>query len=378
MLDNAGNAVDGAGGGPMDTPPGNPWRGLIARYGDRMAIDRRIEPVTLFEGNTPLIPAPRLAARVAPGAELFLKYEGLNPTGSFKDRGMTAAITQAVADGAKAVICASTGNTAASAAAYSARAGLRCIVLIPEGKIAVGKLAGALAYGAEVIAIRGSFDDGLRLVQEVSQRLPIALVNSVNPARLEGQKTAAWEVVEQLGSVPDWLCLPVGNAGNISAYWLGFSQGVAQVSTEPPLPARPRLLGAQAEGAAPIVLGRRVEQPETRATAIRIGNPARWDQAVAALRESCGHVLSVTDEEIFDAYRWVARTEGVFCEPSSAAGVAGLMKAVRSRKVEPEGKRIVCVLTGHGLKDPDSAAEGAASPRILDADLGALMEVLQP
>jgi threonine synthase len=351
----------------MPEPSPGPWKGLIDKYGDRMAIDRSVAPVTLFEGNTPLLPAPRLASLVAPGCDLFLKYEGMNPTGSFKDRGMTAAITQAVAEGARAVICASTGNTAASAAAYSARAGLRCMVLIPEGKVALGKLAGATAYGAEVVSIRGSFDDALQLVREISETCPISLVNSVNPARLEGQKTAAWEIVEQLGSVPDWHCLPVGNAGNISAYWLGYSESGGP---------RPRLLGAQAAGAAPIVLGRKVEKPETKATAIRIGNPARWDQAVRALDESCGQILSVTDEEIFDAYRLVARTEGVFCEPSSAAGIAGLRKAVASGDLNPEGKRIVCVLTGHGLKDPDSAVEGVAPVKRIDASLEALTEAL--
>jgi threonine synthase len=332
-----------------------------------MDIAKTVPPVTLHEGNTPLIPAPRLAQAIAPGCELYLKYEGLNPTGSFKDRGMTAAITQAVAEGAQAVICASTGNTSASAAAYAARAGLRCVVLIPDGKIALGKLAATIAYGAEVVAIDGSFDDGLRMVREIAERTPISLVNSVNPARLQGQKTAAWEVTEQLAGTPDWLCLPVGNAGNISAYWMGFKEQ----GHKPP-----RLLGAQAAGSAPIVNGARVDKPETLATAIRIGNPARWQQAVDALQESCGHILAVTDEEIFDAYRLVAKTEGVFCEPSSAAGLAGLRKAVAAGEVNPEGKRIVSVLTGHGLKDPDSAVREAAVPTRIPADLDALMRVM--
>jgi len=325
------------------------WGGLIAKYGARLDVSQTVEPVTLFEGNTPLIPAPRLGSEIVPGGKLYLKYEGLNPTGSFKDRGMTTAMTQAVADGAKTVICASTGNTAASAAAYAARAGLSCAVLVPDGKIALGKLAGAIAYGANVITVSGSFDDGLRMVREASERAPIALVNSVNPARLQGQKTAAWEVVEQLGAVPDWLCLPVGNAGNITAYWLGFREAGEH---------RPQLLGAQAAGSAPIVLGHPVENPETRATAIRIGNPARWTEAVTALDESHGQILAVTDDEIFAAYHRLARTEGVFCEPSSAAGVAGLISAVKSGQVHPEGKTFVCVLTGHGLKDPDSAVSG--------------------
>jgi len=337
-----------------------------------MEISKAVEPVSLCEGNTPLIPAPRLVEALGGGFELYLKYEGLNPTGSFKDRGMTTAITQAVADGAKTVICASTGNTAASAAAYAARAGLTCAVLVPDGKIALGKLAGAIAYGAHVIAIEGSFDDGLRMVREVAERSPIALVNSVNPARLQGQKTAAWEIIEALGAAPDWLCLPVGNAGNISAYWLGFSESLQAGE----IVKRPRLLGAQAAGAAPIVTGKRVDNPETAATAIRIGNPARWQQAVAALQESCGHIDSVTDEEIFEAYRLVAQSEGVFCEPSSAAGLAGLKKAIANGLVEPEGKRFVAVLTGHGLKDPDSAVLNAPTPERIPANTEALLKAL--
>ncbi|MDR3688570.1 MAG: threonine synthase [Fimbriimonas sp.] len=343
------------------------WGGLIARYGARLAISQSVEPVTLYEGDTPLIPAPRLGDAVVPGGQLFLKYEGLNPTGSFKDRGMTTAITQAVADGARSVVCASTGNTAASAAAYAARAGLKCIVLIPDGKIALGKLAGAVAYGARVIAVKGSFDDGLRMVREASERAPVALVNSVNPARLQGQKTAAWEVTEQLGQAPDWLCLPIGNAGNITAYWLGFCEDEKGL---------PRLLGAQAAGAAPLIQGKQIKNPETRATAIRIGNPARWQEAVSALERSNGHVLSVTDDEIFAAYHMTARLEGIFCEPSSAAGVAGLIKSVASGKVNPEGKRFVCVLTGHGLKDPDSAVDGAERPISIAPTTAAFLEVL--
>ena len=342
------------------------WGGLIHRYGSRLNIDHSVPPVTLLEGNTPLIEAPRLGECVVPGGRLFLKYEGLNPTGSFKDRGMTTAMTQAVADGAKTVICASTGNTAASAAAYAARAGLACVVLVPDGKIAVGKLAGALAYGAQVIAIEGSFDDGLRMVREATQRAPIALVNSVNPARLQGQKTAAWEVTEQLGATPDWLCLPVGNAGNITSYWLGFTeQGL-----------HPRLLGAQAAGSAPIVNGAIVEHPDTKATAIRIGNPARWSEALTALEESNGHILAVTDEEIFRSYRWLAQVEGIFCEPSSAAGVAGLTKLVMAGSVETEGKTFVCVLTGHGMKDPDSAVAGAPTPITIKASTDLLLKTL--
>lgn len=323
------------------------------------------------EGDTPLILAPRLAEAIAPGCELHLKYEGLNPTGSFKDRGMTAAITQAVAEGARAVICASTGNTAASAAAYAARAGLRCVVLIPNGKIAMGKLAGAIAYGAQVVTIEGSFDDALTMVREIAVREKITLVNSVNPTRLEGQKTAAWEISEALGRNPDWLCLPVGNAGNITAYWMGFCEEKAKWGKAP------RILGAQAEGAAPIVRGHRVDNPETIATAIRIGNPARWAQAVSALEESCGHILAVSDDEILAAYRDVARLEGVFCEPSSAAGLAGLRKAAAEGLVDVKGKRVVSILTGHGLKDPDSAIRDAELAPPIPATIDALKRVLQ-
>ena len=342
------------------------WKGLLDRYGDRLAVARDVPPVTLYEGDTPLIPAPRLAEAIAPGAELFLKYEGLNPTGSFKDRGMCAAVTQAVSEGASRVICASTGNTAASAAAYAARAGLGCVVLIPDGKIAMGKLAGAVAYGARVVAIRGSFDDGLRLVREIAADGSIALVNSVNPARLQGQKTAAWEVSEALGGPPDWLCLPVGNAGNISAYWMGFTEAGE----------KPRLLGTQAAGAAPLVHGNPVPFPDTACTAIRIGNPARGAQALDAIRESDGHIDSATDDEIFDVYRMVARMEGVFCEPSSAAGLAGLRKAVAAGRLDPRGRRIVAVLTGHGLKDPDSAVGGVDLPPPVAAALDALREAM--
>jgi len=332
------------------------WQGLIHRYRSRMNLQG--EAVSLCEGNTPLIPCPRLAEWVSPGTNLFIKYEGLNPTGSFKDRGMTTAITEAVHHGAKMVICASTGNTAASAAAYAARAGIKCVVLIPEGKVALGKLAGAMAYGAQVLQIEGSFDLALKMVRDLTNDTDVVLVNSLNPARLEGQKTAAFEVVEQLEAVPDWLCLPVGNAGNISAYWMGFNQMVSEGQVH----SRPKILGAQAEGAAPIVYDRVFEQPETLATAIRIGNPARWEQANQAMRESQGKILAVTDEEIIKAYQKVAQLEGIFCEPSSAAGVAGLKK----NPAKP-GETVVCVLTGHGLKDPDSALASSIAPQKITA-----------
>jgi threonine synthase len=343
-----------------------PWSGIIHAFRGRLALPD-VPPVTLHEGNTPLVPAPRLARWIGVEIDLRLKLESQNPTGSFKDRGMTAAMTQAVADGAEAVVCASTGNTAAAAAAYAVRAGLKCLVLIPQGNVALGKLAGAIAYGARVVQIEGSFDDGLRMVRELAAREPIALVNSVNPARLEGQKTAAWEVLAQFEGAPDWLCLPVGNAGNITAYWMGFGEEGAH----------PRLLGAQAAGANPLVRGETVTHPETRATAIRIGNPARGDQALAALRQSNGVILDVTDDEIFEAYRAVARLEGIFCEPSSAAGLAGLRKRVMADPGAFAGRRVACVLTGHGLKDPDSATEGWRSEPPIPPTTDALLARLE-
>jgi threonine synthase len=348
------------------------WTGVINHYRARVDVAPNTPAVTLLEGNTPLIPAPRLAAAMGGGFELFLKYEAANPTGSFKDRGMTAAITAAVAEGAQTVICASTGNTAASAAAYAARAGLKCVVLVPDGKIAAGKLAGALSYGAQVISINGNFDDGLRMVREAAQRAPIALVNSVNPARLQGQKTAAFEVCDVLGSAPDWLALPVGNAGNITAYWLGFNE----YFRDGVIKTRPQLLGGQAAGSAPIVLGHVVEKPETIATAIRIGNPARWQQAVEALDQSDGHITAVTDEEILYHYRLVAKTEGVFAEPACAASLAAMAKAMREKKVDLNGKRVVAVLTGHGMKDPDTAIKGISAPEMIEPEIGALLAAI--
>ena len=346
------------------------WPGVIQAYRSWLPFGADTPVVTLNEGNTPLILAPRLAEEIAPGAglKLYLKYEGLNPTGSFKDRGMTAAITQAVIEEAQTVICASTGNTAASAAAYAARAGLRCLVLVPQGKIALGKLAASLAYGAEVISIDGSFDDGLRMVREITERRPIALVNSVNPWRLEGQKTGAFEIIDQLGGrAPDWHCLPVGNAGNISAYWMGYKQYGRGL---------PRLLGGQASGSAPIVLGRVVEKPETIATAIRIGNPARWRQAVEALDESGGLITAVSDNDILEAWRMLAQLEGVFVEPASATGLAALKQQIALGEVDAAGKTAVIVLTGHGLKDPGTAVEQARTPLTLPASLEALEDYL--
>ncbi|MGC8470714.1 MAG: threonine synthase [Acidimicrobiales bacterium] len=341
------------------------WRGVIEEYRELLPVDEDTPVVTLLEGTTPLVPAPRLSARV--GASVWLKIEGANPTGSFKDRGMTLAISKAVAEGAKAVVCASTGNTSASAAAYAARVGLECVVLIPEGYIALGKLAQALVHGARVLQVRGNFDDALRIVRELPKRIPATVVNSVNPYRLEGQKTAAFEIVDVLGRAPDVQCMPVGNAGNITAYWRGYLQ-YKEVGRSPNLP---RLLGFQAEGAAPIVLGHPVEHPETLATAIRIGNPASWYPATAAVAESGGAISAVSDEEILDAYRLLAREEAVFCEAASAAAVAGLLRS----DVAP-GSTVVCVLTGHGLKDPDLAISQISVPPVVEADLDAVVREL--
>jgi threonine synthase len=318
--------------------------GLIERFRDRLPFEAGDPVVSMGEGSTPLVRADHVSELV--GREVWLKLEGLNPTGSFKDRGMTCAVSAAVREGAQAVICASTGNTAASAAAYAGRAGLTGAVIVPEGKIATGKLAQALMHGARVVALRGNFDQALELVRELCSRHPIALVNSVNEFRLEGQKTAAFEVLEDLGGEVDALCLPVGNAGNISAYWRGFVEAGAA----------PEMYGFQAEGAAPLVTGKRVEKPETVASAIRIGNPARWEEAMAAMRDSRGGVNAVSDEQILDAYRLLAAREGVFCEPASAASVAGLIHHGAG-----DAQRIVCVLTGHGLKDPQTALEQAGS-----------------
>jgi len=324
------------------------WPGLIEAYRDRLPVSDATPVITLREGGTPLLPAPYLSDRVE--ANVLLKYEGLNPTGSFKDRGMTVAISKAVEEGSKAVICASTGNTSASAAAYAARAGLVCAVLIPEGHIALGKLAQALIHGAKVIQIKGNFDQALAVVREMAARDAITLVNSVNPYRLEGQKTAAFEIVDELGDAPDVHCIPVGNAGNITAYWRGYNEDHSAGRAA----KRPRMLGWQAAGAAPLVSGEPVPYPETIATAIRIGNPASWVGAIGARDESGGHIGSVTDVEILDAYRLLAEREGVFCEPASAASVAGLLRAVDAGLVR-SGETVVCTLTGHGLKDPERA-----------------------
>lgn len=330
--------------------------GVIARYRARLPVTEKTPVVSLGEGNTPLISCPRLSARVGRGCEVFVKYEGLNPTCSFKDRGMTVAVSKAMEEGIAAVVCASTGNTSASAAAYAARAGIKCAVILPAGKIAAGKLVQAYAYGAKVVAIEGNFDDALRVVRELGQRADFAIVNSINPHRIAGQKTAAFEIVEELGEAPDLHVLPVGNAGNITAYWAGYREyhesGLAGKC--------PAMLGFQAEGAAPIVRGKMVEHPETIATAIRIGNPASWEAANDAIRDSKGAIDTVTDEEILSAQQWLASHEGIFVEPASAASIAGLFKSSESEAAAfpisrlTEGARIVCTVTGHGLKDPDA------------------------
>jgi threonine synthase len=341
------------------------WPGVIEAYREFLPVTESMPVVTLLEGGTPLLEAPRLSQHV--GARVLLKLEGLNPTGSFKDRGMTLAISKAVEEGAKAVVCASTGNTSAAAAAYASRAGLTSAVLIPEGHIALGKLAQALIYGAKVLQVRGNFDEALAIVRALGQKAPVTVVNSVNPHRIDGQKTGAFEIVDALGDAPDVHCIPVGNAGNITAYWKGYCE-YRQAGRSTKLP---RMLGFQAAGAAPIVLGKPVENPETVATAIRIGNPASWYGATAAASESGGGIYAVTDEEILQAYRFLASEESVFCEAASAASVAGLMKYGA-----PEGVTVVCVLTGHGLKDPDLAISQITVPTAVDADEHCVREAL--
>jgi len=341
-----------------------PWRGVIGEYAASLPDIAADAVVTLGEGGTPLLPAPVLSQLT--GCQVYLKIEGMNPTGSFKDRGMTVAVSLAAARGARTVICASTGNTSASAAAYAARAGLGCVVLVPRGKIALGKLAQALAYGARLLQVDGNFDDCLELVRKLAASHDVAVVNSVNADRLAGQKTAAFEVIEALGDAPDVHCLPVGNAGNIAAYWMGYREYAAAGRSS----RAPRMLGYQAAGAAPLVSGAPVLDPVTVASAIRIGNPASWQLAVAARDESGGLIGAVTDEEILDAYRLLAVREAVFGEPASAAGVAGLLKACRAGEVTP-GSVVVCTITGNGVKDPDTAVAGMPEPVTVAADVTA-------
>lgn len=350
------------------------YAGLIERYRDRLPVSKDTRIVSLCEGDTPLIKLDRIPRKLGRGVEIYVKFEGLNPTGSFKDRGMTMAVTQAVNEGAQAIICASTGNTSASAAAYAARAGIRCFVLIPEGKIALGKLAQAMIQGSVVIQIKGNFDDGMRIVKEMADVAPVTIVNSINPYRLQGQKTAAFEIVDALGRAPDYHCIPVGNAGNISAYWTGFSEyagikpataacawcdDVCKFEHAAVTNTRPVMLGYQAAGSAPFVAGHPIELPETIATAIRIGNPQSWDLAWAAARESGGEFKSISDEEILKVQRELAEQEGIFCEPASAIALGGALRDIAAGRIK-EGSLVTCTLTGHGLKDPDTAIKQSA------------------
>ncbi len=347
------------------------YRGLIETYREFLPLPESARVISLNEGNTPLLRLDRLLAAQDVEAELYVKFEGLNPTGSFKDRGMTVAVTQAVHEGSRAVICASTGNTSASAAAYAARAGLAAYVLIPEGKIALGKLAQAMIHGAQVLQIRGDFDDGMRLVREVGESLPVTIVNSINPYRLHGQKTASFEIIEQLGQVPEYHCLPVGNAGNISAHWMGYTEArdAGMVNR------LPIMAGYQAAGAAPFLSGAPVKQPETVATAIRIGAPQSWDLAWTAQRESGGWFAALTDTEILAAQKLLAQLEGIFCEPASAISVGGALRDLKSGRIPP-GSRVVCTLTGAGLKDPDTAIAQSSEPRVIDANRDAIERAL--
>lgn len=348
------------------------YQGLINKYRQYLPVTDKTPVITLNEGNTPLIKADNLAKKIGIDAQIYLKFEGANPTGSFKDRGMTMAVSKAAEDGAGAIICASTGNTSAAAAAYGAKAGMRTFVLIPDGYIALGKLSQAMMYGAEIIAIQGNFDEALEVVREVSERYPVTLVNSVNPYRIEGQKTGAFEICDALGDAPDYHFIPVGNAGNITAYWKGYREYYAAEI----ISKRPKMMGYEATGSAAIVRGERILKPETIATAIRIGNPASWKQAEAARDESGGKIDCVTDEEIISAYKLIASTEGILAEPASAASVAGLIKAHKANLVEA-GSKIVCILTGNGLKDPDSAIKYSGTEvKKTSSDINDILKVM--
>ena len=347
------------------------WQGVIHQYRQFLPIDENTPTITLLEGNTPLIEAGNLAKAIGFEGKLFLKYEGLNPTGSFKDRGMTVAISKAVEGGKEAVICASTGNTSASAAAYAARAGLRAYVLLPKGAVAIGKLSQAMIYGARVLAVRGTFDDALHIVRKIGEQFPVEIVNSVNPFRLEGQKTAAFEICDALERAPDYHFIPVGNAGNITAYWRGYREYKKAGKVD----SLPKMMGWQAEGAAPIVKGYPIKKPKTIATAIRIGNPYSWKGALKAAEESGGLIGMVSDHEILEAYKLIASREGVFCEPASAASVAGLIKLVREGFFKG-GETVVCTLTGNGLKDPDTAIKVSEEPVEVPPELDRVIKEL--
>ncbi|MGB6064087.1 MAG: threonine synthase [Desulfomonilaceae bacterium] len=347
------------------------WNGIIRQYPEFYHFDNQDHVITMLEGNTPLIPVPRLAAKINPGIELFLKFEGLNPSCSFKDRGMTMAVSRAVETGAKSIICASTGNTSASAAAYAARAGIKAFVVIPEGKIALGKLAQAMIHGATVIKVLGNFDQAMKVVKEIADNYPLTLVNSLNPYRIEGQKSQAFEICDVLGAAPDYHVLPVGNAGNITANWAGYKAYKAAGKIK----SLPKMIGFQAEGAAPIVRGHVIENPETIATAIRIGNPASWKRAEEARDESGGLIDMVSDDEIVEAYKMVASTAGVFCEPASAASIAGVIKKSKEGLFN-KGDRIACTLTGHGLKDPDNAIRVSVEAITCEPEIKKVLNVL--
>lgn len=364
------------------------YLGLIDKYRDRLPVSDATPVISLNEGDTPLIPLQNIPREMGKNLDMYVKFEGLNPTCSFKDRGMTMAVSKAAEEGAKAIVCASTGNTSAAAAAYAARAGMTAFVLIPEGKIPMGKLAQAIAHGAVVLQIRGNFDDGMRLVKEVAQNAPVAIVNSINPYRLQGQKTAAFEIVEALGRAPDYHCIPVGNAGNISGYWIGFSESCGKNTASctqcngncpyldnPLTDSRPIMVGYQAAGAAPFLRGAPVPDPETLATAIRIGNPQSWDLAKAAVDESSGWFDEVTDDELLATQKLLATKEGVFCEPASAVSVCGALRDIRSGKI-PEGSVVTCTLTGHGLKDPDIAIRGQEAVDTVDANLESVKQAI--
>lgn len=345
------------------------YTGLIEKYRDHLPIHDDTRVISLGEGNTPLIRLSNIPKTLAKDVDIYVKYEGLNPTGSFKDRGMTMAVTKAVEEGSNAIICASTGNTSAAAAAYAARAGIKAFVLIPEGKIAMGKLAQALMHGAVIMQIRGNFDQGMALVKQVAEEAPVTIVNSINPFRLQGQKTAAFEIVEELGCAPDFHCLPVGNAGNITAHWMGYSE----YHKDGIINQRPKMLGFQAAGSAPFMRGEMVENPETVATAIRIGHPQSWDKAWALQKESQGWFDELSDDDILAAQKLLAEKEGVFCEPASAASIGGAIKAIKEGKI-PEGSKVVCTLTGNGLKDPDTAIQQCQNATMvtIDAQLDAV------
>lgn len=351
---------------------GPDWPGVIEAYSDFLPVTDQTPRVTLLEGNTPLIKSEHIAAELDAPVELYFKFEGANPTGSFKDRGMTMAVSKAKERGVEITMCASTGNTSAAAAAYSTRAGMQSVVLIPEGKIAFGKLAQALIHGARTVQVEGNFDACLRIVRQITDEYPIELVNSLNPMRMEGQKTAAFEVCDALQGPPDVHILPVGNAGNISAYWWGY-QAYHEAGI---IDSLPKMIGFQAAGAAPLVHKHPIEDPETIATAIRIGDPARWDDAVNAMEESSGQVGCVTDEEILESYQMLAGREGIFCEPASATSLAGLRKLIDNKYFDSGPVRVVCTLTGHGLKDPDTAVDLIEEPEKIPADTGALVELL--